>query len=133
MKDKAQQPSYPLRMPPELRDQLEGAAKDNRRSLNAEIIARLEESLVPRTMDDIEAARPRELDRELAALSVESYELTYELNLLQQQFKKALSDEDRFRLIEESDAVSAKIGQVEAKRHQKLQQLAALQQREGNN
>ena len=118
---------FGLRMQPALREKVEEAAKANRRSLNAEISARLEESFVPRTMDDIEAARPRELDRELAELSVESYRLTCELNLLQKQVKKAVSDEDRYRLMDESDEVSAKIGQVEAKRHQKLQQLAALQ------
>lgn len=120
---------YPVRMPPELRERLEECARLGSRSLHAEIISRLEESLAPRTMDDIEAARPRELDRELAELSVESYRLTYQLNLLQQQVKKALSDEDRVRLIDEADEVSAKIGQVEAKRQMKLQQLAMLQQR----
>lgn len=119
-----------FRMPADLKAALEIESKKNHRSLTAEITARLTESLMPRTMDDIEAARPRELDRELAELSVESYRLTYQLNLLQQQVKKALSDEDRVRLIDEADEVSAKIGQVEAKRQMKLQQLAALQQRD---
>ncbi|MDR0226773.1 MAG: Arc family DNA-binding protein [Burkholderiaceae bacterium] len=40
MTDK-QLPSYPLRMPWELREQLARVAKSNQRSMNAEIIARL--------------------------------------------------------------------------------------------
>lgn len=38
-------PSFPLRMPPELRRAIENAAGESRRSLNAEIVARLEASL----------------------------------------------------------------------------------------
>ena len=46
MTDKPQQPpSYPLRMPQVLRDQLAESAKKNNRSVNAEIISRLETSL----------------------------------------------------------------------------------------
>lgn len=37
-------PQYKLRMPPELRDKLKQAAKDNHRSMNAEIVARLQAS-----------------------------------------------------------------------------------------
>ena len=40
-----QPPSYPLRMPQELREQLTAVAKANNRSMNAEIVARLQESL----------------------------------------------------------------------------------------
>ena len=46
MTDKpAQRPSYPLRMPDELRAKLEEEAKHIGRSLHAEIVARLEQSL----------------------------------------------------------------------------------------
>jgi len=45
MSEKKQQSAYPLRLPPALRDRLEGAAKTSLRSLNAEIIARLEATL----------------------------------------------------------------------------------------
>lgn len=38
-------PSYPLRLPPELRAQLEDAAKEAHRPLSSEIILRLEASL----------------------------------------------------------------------------------------
>jgi predicted DNA-binding protein len=40
-----QPPSYPLRMPQELRERLAEVAKKSGRSMNAEIVARLEESL----------------------------------------------------------------------------------------
>ena len=39
-----QPPSYPLRMPQELRERLTEVAKANNRSMNAEIVARLERS-----------------------------------------------------------------------------------------
>lgn len=45
MSEKKQQPAYPLRMPAQLRDDLETLAKINKRSLNAEIVARLEFSI----------------------------------------------------------------------------------------
>lgn len=47
MSEPRRQPAYPLRMPQELRKQLEDSANENKRSLNAELIARLEESLFP--------------------------------------------------------------------------------------
>lgn len=50
MSEKKQQTAYPLRMSPSLREQLELLASDSKRSLNAEITARLEASL------DVEAA-----------------------------------------------------------------------------
>ncbi len=36
---------YGLRMPPEVKEQLEKLAEQNRRSLNAEIVVRLEQSI----------------------------------------------------------------------------------------
>ncbi|WP_397448122.1 Arc family DNA-binding protein [Pseudomonas sp. NA-150] len=44
MSEKTQPTAYPLRMPPSLREMLESSSKHAKRSLNAEIIARLEES-----------------------------------------------------------------------------------------
>lgn len=41
-------------MPQELREQLDAAAKANRRSLNAELVARLEESFTPRQPEEQE-------------------------------------------------------------------------------
>lgn len=51
MSEKKQQTAYPLRMPEALREQLEDAAATNKRSLNAELIARLEESFGPHAVD----------------------------------------------------------------------------------
>lgn len=42
-----QQNSYPLRMPEQLRARLDEYAKANGRKLNAEIVARLQESIEP--------------------------------------------------------------------------------------
>ncbi|MDH0638190.1 Arc family DNA-binding protein [Pseudomonas sp. GD03860] len=47
MSDKKQQTAYPLRMPAELREKLEKSAFESKRSINAEIVARLEESYSP--------------------------------------------------------------------------------------
>ncbi len=60
---------YPVRMPDDLRSELEGVAKRNKRSLNAEIVARLEQTL-GRTSepDDLSTDIPdwgRELHRRL--------------------------------------------------------------------
>lgn len=50
MNDKTQPTAYPLRMPASLRGAVEDAARDNKRSLNAEIIARLEESIAKESL-----------------------------------------------------------------------------------
>lgn len=44
MSDRHQTTPYPLRMPEELRAQLKQAAAESHRSMNAEIVARLQES-----------------------------------------------------------------------------------------
>lgn len=41
-------PQFKLRLPLELKEQIEAAAEENHRSMNAEIVARLQESLVER-------------------------------------------------------------------------------------
>ncbi|MFP5422649.1 MAG: Arc family DNA-binding protein [Gammaproteobacteria bacterium] len=47
MSDRHVLPPYSLRMPDDLRKQLEVASKQTKRSLNAEIVARLEASFEP--------------------------------------------------------------------------------------
>ncbi len=39
-------PQYKLRIPPELKKQIENAAKDSNRSMNAEIVLRLQQSFL---------------------------------------------------------------------------------------
>lgn len=46
MSEKKQQPAYPLRMTPSLREAVERAAHESKRSVNAEIVSRLELSLI---------------------------------------------------------------------------------------
>ena len=57
--------SYPLRMSKALRDQLTGSAKKNNRSMNAEIISRLEASYDPQESAVEREYRPSQ-DREKA-------------------------------------------------------------------
>lgn len=47
MSDRHTLPPYSLRMPPDLRDQLEESARQGSRSLNAEIIHRLQSTFTP--------------------------------------------------------------------------------------
>ena len=63
-----QQKSYPLRMPDEMREQLQALADESGRSLNAEIIARLEPSLLDQSEDVL---LPAEKARMLADASKE--------------------------------------------------------------
>lgn len=61
---------YKLRMPPELRDKLKSASEENHRSMNAEIVARLQESFDPAPAEahTLDEATRREL---LASLMAE--------------------------------------------------------------
>ncbi|TWH63818.1 Arc-like DNA binding dprotein [Azomonas agilis] len=67
---------FGLRMQPELRHKVEEAAKQNRRSLNAELIARIEASFNERgdsvNTDTVNAS---DLAQELAAMKSEIHEL----------------------------------------------------------
>lgn len=49
---------YPLRIPPEMREKLESAAKAGNRSLHAEIMMRLEKSLSTQTISPHSIAPP---------------------------------------------------------------------------
>lgn len=53
MNDRHQTKPYPLRMSEELRGRLEEAAKEMGRSLNAEIVLRLESSLTPPPVEEV--------------------------------------------------------------------------------
>lgn len=54
---------FKLRMPAELREKVEEAAKDSKRSLNAEIVACLEQAVLKQNFDDklVSAAKAREM------------------------------------------------------------------------
>lgn len=53
MKDRHQAQSYPLRVPDDLKRWLQRAAVDNRRSLNSEIIVRLEQSRIQQQAKEV--------------------------------------------------------------------------------
>lgn len=122
-------PQFKLRMPLELKARIEQAAKDNRRSLNAEIVARLEESFALRSMDAIEAARPEALEHELVDLVTQSHHLTSELHAVQVQLAQAPTDAERSRIFAHASKLQSQIASVEMSRMVKLQQLATLRQR----
>lgn len=56
MSDRHVLPPYSLRMPEDLRGLLEAAAKQSKRSLNAEIVSRLEASFDPAALVDFASA-----------------------------------------------------------------------------
>lgn len=64
-----QPPSYPLRMPQELRERLTEAAKANNRSMNAEIVARLERSFQDGDEDFEQGFRSVMQEKEIARLN----------------------------------------------------------------
>lgn len=60
---------YPVRMPDELRSELERVARENGRSLNAEILLRLQASLGQAEPDDTDLAdRMAKLEQQVAAI-----------------------------------------------------------------
>ncbi|AZN67007.1 Arc family DNA-binding protein [Acinetobacter haemolyticus] len=60
---------FPLRLPPELKDKLENAAKESGRSKNAEAVYRLEQSFEPRSV--IQAEDPEAL-KSIVAYGIKS-------------------------------------------------------------
>ncbi|MGP5356483.1 Arc family DNA-binding protein [Pseudomonas helleri] len=72
---------FKLRMPSELREAIENAAKEARRSLNAEIVARLEMSVVSPFQQSGEVL-PAAKVRELAALSRDKIASTLKAKIL---------------------------------------------------
>lgn len=76
-------PQFKLRIPPALKAQIDQAAAENRRSLNAEIVARLEESFEAKTAQ-IAALTSDPSDQVIQMLSALQNELA--------EVKKAMRD-----------------------------------------
>lgn len=57
MTDRHQAPSYPLRMPPELKERVANAAKASGRSMHAEVVARLQQSFAQAADIDVRVGR----------------------------------------------------------------------------
>lgn len=89
MKSSKQQTAYPLRIPTALRDQLDERASVNKRSLNAELLARLDASLQSSGGLNLEAATP--LQRAIS--NVEAAQNS--LNAAMEELARALTSENR--------------------------------------
>jgi len=75
---------YKLRMPPELRDKLKSASEENHRSMNAEIVARLQESFDTR------------LDQNTASSLVDSLQQSLrEVREMQEETKRHREEAER--------------------------------------
>lgn len=118
---------YPIRMPPELREQLEESARKGSRSLHAEIISRLIESLSPRTLDDVALSKAADLDRDIARLSVESMRLSQVLNELLDKGGNVAGTAEEQEIHNQVLAVSEAFGRIEREKFQKMMQREMLQ------
>ncbi|NIC37193.1 Arc family DNA-binding protein [Halomonas desiderata] len=82
-------PQYKLRMPPELHEQLKRAAKENHRSMNAEIIARLQSTFEEHRLYG------HKLSEEITA--EEARDLRDRVEAVEAAMQKMLSDPDGVR------------------------------------
>ncbi|WP_046382712.1 Arc family DNA-binding protein [Pseudomonas veronii] len=126
MTDRHQISPYPIRMPAELREQLEESARKGSRSLHAEIISRLTTSFSPRTLDEVEVAKADELDREIARLTMEGAKYSRAMNALMEKARAAAGtpDEDSFgpQILEVAEA----LGKVEREKFQAMMRREML-------
>lgn len=76
---------FGLRMQPDLREKVEAAAKENHRSLNAEIVARLEESFATRSWPSMERTDTETLNARYIELSEKLSQLSYEAEEIYRQ------------------------------------------------
>lgn len=115
-------PQMKLRFPPELKAQIEASAKENNRSMNAEIVARLQESFDqkadPRTLEGRIAAT------ELRAMTTELALSAAVLQLLQQLPKQDAEVESTARALSQEmlDRIAA-YGDIQARLDDLLAQL----------
>lgn len=126
MSEKIQPTAYPLRMPLPLREKLEESARKTKRSLNAEITARLEESFSPRTLDEVEVAKADELDREIARLSMESSNYSRTLDSLMSKAKAAAGTEDEDSFGPQILEVAEALGRIEREKFQAMMRREML-------
>lgn len=90
MSDRHALPPYSLRMTSELRQLLEESAKKTKRSLNAEIVARLEESFAPASHRIVRVAEPA-----AKAGGPELDEFLMNVEIVLEQLKMFTSDKDQ--------------------------------------
>ncbi|MNJ29827.1 Arc-like DNA binding domain protein [compost metagenome] len=117
---------YPIRMPPELREQLEESSRKGSRSLHAEIISRLVDSFSPKTLDDITLAKAAELDREIARLSMESAKYSRTMDALLQKSRAAAGTADEDRIGAQMLEVAEALGKTEREKFQAMMRREML-------
>lgn len=115
-----------FRLPYSLYEQLKASADKNRRSVNAELIARLEQSFSPRTLDEVEVAKADELDREIARLSMESSKYSRALDLLMTKAKAAAGTEDEDSFGPQILEVAEALGRTEREKFQAMMRREML-------
>jgi hypothetical protein len=122
MEDKSRTIPYPIRMPAELRAQLEDAAKVGNRSLHAEIIARLQSTFTTASHAAMSAnggsagdgggiGRDEEIEglRRLAALTYELQRANLKVDLFRNRLSLAWHDtQDKLKTGTKEEAASAK-------------------------
>lgn len=120
---KQDDPQFKLRLKPELKERLEGSAKESTRTLGAEIVARLENSFKPQA-----ASTNREVELLLAAvhtqfetLDLKVQLITSRLESLRMRSKLIQFDSERLTESAKTDADFARVGES-------IEQLKAVEE-----
>ncbi|MDN6322764.1 MAG: Arc family DNA-binding protein [Halomonas sp.] len=77
-------PQYKLRLPADLKEKIKQASEENHRSMNAEIVARLQESFEPPSSSDFVSMRRSNIGHVLDKESVTIDELVSVIKLFRQ-------------------------------------------------
>ncbi|CAM4083749.1 Arc-like DNA binding dprotein [Comamonas aquatilis] len=138
MEEKPRTTPYPLRMPDELRAQLEESAKRGARSLHAEIIARLESTFSTTTaspaVDLSRTVQELESLQQLGTLNYELQRANYRMDTAKLQFssayavlQKALALGDK----DEQEDASEKCSELQVKMNELRAEIAQLEEQIG--
>lgn len=115
-----------FRLPYSLYEKMKASADKNRRSVNAELIARLEESFSPRTLDDVQVAKSAELDREIARLTMEGANYSRAMNALMEKARAAAGTPDEDSLGAQILEVAEAFGKIEREKFQAMMRREML-------
>jgi hypothetical protein len=125
-------PQVNFRIPAELKEKLEAAAAENKRSVTAELVARLQESFapssfsMPETVKRVASAlsgegndkrgRLVELQRQVTKVGVAVFEATARIHFLNSELINVISDEDRERINSQLMEAYVELGELERNR-----------------
>ncbi len=131
MNDRHVLPPYSLRMPADLREKLEASSQQAKRSLNAEIVARLEASydFIPQSMAismDEGVSELNELNRQQAAISALQIAKIRALVDLKAELNDSPSPEERAALLAASTVAQSEIDSLSAQRTETLSKYEKL-------